>query len=69
MSDDAEPEILSWIQTDAAKNKTATLRDLQEHITTNYNLTAMRRWVNSFMSRHLDDLCKTKNAPQEAQCL
>jgi hypothetical protein len=35
MSNDAEREISSWIQTNAAKNKTATPRDLREHIMTN----------------------------------
>jgi hypothetical protein len=60
MSDDVEREIFSWIQTNAVKNKAMTPRDLREHITINYNLPAKRRWVNSFMSRHLEELCKRK---------
>jgi hypothetical protein len=41
-SDDAKRETLNWIQINAAKNKVMTPRDLREHITTNYNLPAMR---------------------------
>jgi hypothetical protein len=69
MSDDAEREIISGIQTNTAKNKAVTPRDLRGHITTNYNFPATRGWVNSFMSGHLAELCKTKSAPQKAQCL
>jgi hypothetical protein len=69
MNDHAEREIWNWIQTNAVKNKTVTLGDLREHITTNWNLPATRGWVNSFRSRHLDELCKTKSASQEAQRL
>jgi hypothetical protein len=43
-------------------------KDPQEHITTHY-LPATPGWVNSFMSRHWDELRKTKSATQEAQPL
>jgi hypothetical protein len=60
VSDDAEREIVSPIQTNAVKNKVVTHRDLREHITTSYNLPATWKWVTSFMSDHMDELCKTK---------
>jgi hypothetical protein len=69
MRDDAEREILSRIQTNAVKNMAVMPRDIRQHTTTNYNFPATRRWVNSFLSRHLDELGKTKSGPQEAQSL
>jgi hypothetical protein len=67
MSDDSEREIVSWAQTNAAKNKAVTPRDLREHIITHDNLPTTQRWVHSFMRRHLDEFCKAKSVPQEAQ--
>jgi hypothetical protein len=65
-SDKVERELVNWIEANAARSRTVTPRDLREHVSTQYSLPATRGWVNSFMSRHMEELCKIKSVPQEA---
>jgi hypothetical protein len=62
-----EQQTLQWIEHNAAKGTAMTARDVREHLSSRYKFVATRGWVNSFLGRHADRLCKTKNAPQEAQ--
>jgi hypothetical protein len=57
MDEDREREIIAWISQHAAKSTPITRRDLREHVTTKYDLPTMRGWVNSFISRHIDEIC------------
>jgi hypothetical protein len=69
LSDKVEQELVNWIEANAAKSRAVTPRDLKEHLTTQYSLFATRGCVNSFMSRHLEELCKIKRVRQRAQRL
>jgi hypothetical protein len=67
--DDIERGLLLWIQENAARNSAVTGRDVREHIATRYHLSVTRDWINSFLGRHLDELCLVKSAPQETELL
>jgi hypothetical protein len=69
MDEDREREILAWISQQAAKRTPITRRNLREHVTTKYDLPTTRGWVNSFISRHIDEICQMKSSPQEAEHL
>jgi hypothetical protein len=69
MTEDREREILACIHDHAAKSTPLTRRDLREHVTTHYDFRTTRRWVNSFMVRHIDEFCTVKRSPQEAEPL
>jgi hypothetical protein len=69
MDEDHEHEILAWISQHAAKSTPLTLRDIREHVTTKYDLPTTRGWVNSFIGRHIDEICQMKSSPQEAEGL
>lgn len=64
-----EDELLVWIEANAAKSTAVTARDVRAHIRSHYHMPVSRGWVNSFVGRHLDRLCKAKSVPQEAQRL
>jgi hypothetical protein len=64
-----EQQTLQWIEHNAAKGTTVTVRDVREHLSSCSKSAAARGWVNSFLGRHADRLCKAKIGPQEAQLL
>jgi hypothetical protein len=64
-----EDELLLWIEANAAKSTAVTARDVRAHLESRYHMPASRGWVNSFIGRHLDRLCKAKSVPQETQRL
>jgi hypothetical protein len=64
-----EHELLVWIEDNAAKNTAVTGADLRARIVNHYHLPVTRGWVNSFIGRHLDRLCKVKSTPQESSRL
>jgi hypothetical protein len=63
MDADHEREILAWISQHAAKSTPIARRDLREHVTTKYDLPTRRGWVNSFIARHIDEICQMKSSP------
>jgi hypothetical protein len=67
--DDIERRLLLWIQENAAKNSAVTGRDVREHIAMRYHQSVIRGWVNSFLRRHLEDLCRVNSVSQETQRL
>jgi hypothetical protein len=69
MDEDREREILAWISQHAAKSTSITRRDLRKHMTTKYDLPTTRGWVNSFIGRHIDEICQMNSSPQEAERL
>jgi hypothetical protein len=69
MAEDHEREILALIHEYAAKSTPITRRDLREHIITHCDFPTTPGWLNSFMSRPIDELCNVKSSPQEAEPL
>jgi hypothetical protein len=69
LSDKVEQEFTNRIEANAAKSRVVTSRDMREHVMTQYSLSVTRGWVNSFMSRHMDELCNIKNVPQRGKRL
>jgi hypothetical protein len=61
-----EQELLVWIEGNAANSTAVTGADVRAHIQKRYHLAVTRGWVNSFIGRNLDRLCKVKSAPQES---
>jgi hypothetical protein len=69
LAEDREREILGWIEKCATKSRPITRLNLREHVATEYDVPAKRGWVNSFIRRHIGELCVAKSSPQEAQRL
>jgi hypothetical protein len=69
LSEDREQEIVAWISKYAVESRPITRRDLCEHVAAEYGVPTTRRWVNSFIGRHIGDLCFAKSSPQESQRL
>jgi hypothetical protein len=69
VTEDREREILVWIHEHAPERTPIARQDLREHVTTHYDFPITRGWVRSFMGRDIDELCKVKSSPQEAEPL
>jgi hypothetical protein len=69
VSEDREREILASINKCAMKSRPITRRDVREHVTAEYDVPTTRGWVNSFIGRHIGELCITKSSPQQTQRL
>jgi hypothetical protein len=69
LDDDVERAVLLWITENAMKSSALTARDVREHIANRHQLSVTRGWVNSFIGRHSEELCRVKSVPQEAQRL
>jgi hypothetical protein len=69
LSEDREQEIVAWISKYAAKSRPIARRDLHEHVAAEYGVPTTRGWVNSFIGRHIGDLCFAKGSLQESQRL
>jgi hypothetical protein len=66
---DREAEILVWIADRAARGNPTTRSEVREHVSREYEVPVTRGWVNSFICRHAEALCKVKSSPQEADRL
>jgi hypothetical protein len=59
-----ERELVLLIEENASKSTAATARDGHAAITSHYNLSVTRGWVNSFRRRDSERLCEVKSVPQ-----
>jgi hypothetical protein len=65
LDDASEREIVDWIQKQAEKFNPVTRTDLLHYCQEKFSSPVSRGWVNSFISRHLDELSEVKSTPQE----
>jgi hypothetical protein len=64
--DTSELEIVDWIGKQAEKFNQVTRTDLLHYCQTKFSSLVSRGWVNSFISRHLEELSEVKSTPQES---
>jgi len=65
LSDDIESELLIWIQQKAENKKAVNRTELLHHCNERYEQSITRGWVDSFVTRHRDQLFETVSLPQE----
>jgi hypothetical protein len=69
LDQDREQQILDWIRQNAEQSTSVTKTEIMDHCTAEFEIKFTRRWVNSFILRHLDDVIQRNSAPQEEQRL
>jgi hypothetical protein len=59
-------EIVDWIRKQAEKFNPVTRTDLLHYCQTKFSSAVSRRWANSIISRHLEELSEVKSTSQES---
>jgi hypothetical protein len=65
VDEDSEREILEWIKVQIEKCKSIICTDLRHYYKAKYFHSVNRRWVDSFILHHRDNLIEIKSALQE----
>jgi hypothetical protein len=67
LDQDCEEEIVDWIQQNAEKDTSLTREEILGYCRSQFKIKSTRRWINSFVLRHSDELIETMSCPQEGQ--
>jgi hypothetical protein len=62
---ESDANILAWIKRKAEKSAAVTGTDIRNYCREVCKFQVSRGWVDSFISRHADELTEKKSSPQE----
>jgi hypothetical protein len=65
LADDAEADILAWIQHQAEKFQPSTRTDILHYCVSKFGKSITRGWVDSFLIRHDSDVTETMSNHQD----
>jgi hypothetical protein len=66
---ESDANILAWIKRKAEKSAAVTRTDIRNYCRQVCRFQVSRGWVDSFISRHTDELTEKKSSPQEEKRL
>jgi hypothetical protein len=66
---DPQQQILDWIKQSAESSTPVTRKEIKDYCTSQFQVSIIRGWVNSFVLCYLDEIIQVKSSPQEGQRL